>query len=86
MNFGLGMFSRLTRQRARRLAWRGRSSSAELEGLEPAGKAFGIHQAIGRRSGSGSREGALATGSPPIASEEMDTRGIPRGPFCGVAL
>ena len=29
-DFGLGMFSRLTRQRARRRAWRGRSSSASL--------------------------------------------------------
>ena len=46
------MFQRLTRQRAIRRAWRGRSSSAELEGIQSSAEACGINEAIGRRGGS----------------------------------
>jgi hypothetical protein len=59
----------------------------QLEGLEPPGETFGTHEAIGRRSGIGygrarrPQEGCHRG----IASEDMDARGIPRGPYAVLA-
>ena len=46
MKLGFSDFSSRIRQRARRLAWRGRSCKRCLKGLEPADDAGGIDHAV----------------------------------------
>ena len=60
-----------------RRAWRGRSSRARLEGLEPAGKACRVDQAIGRRRGRSRRAGAW----PQVVHRELGRRNGCAGGF-----
>ena len=86
MNFGAFACLPPTRQRAMRRAWRGKIFEGGLEGLEPAGEACGVDQAIGRRRRERSRAGVLATGRQPgIRSEEKDAWRILRVFYAGVA-
>ena len=66
MNFGLGVFSRLMPPAGETSGLARQIIERELEGLEPAGEACGIDQAIGRRQQDRPQAGALATGLPPV--------------------
>ena len=57
----------------------------QLEGLEPAAEAFGTHKAIGGRNGTCFGRACLPRGYCPVASEEMDARGIAHGPSMAAA-
>ena len=84
LNFGLGMVSRLARQRAIRLAWRGRSSSADLRiwSLRVRGTALTRPSEGG---GSGYGPGWPQVVHPGMLVEEKDTGRILRVFYAGLA-
>ena len=79
------MFSRLTRQRARRLAWRGRSSSASLRAwslrlrrsavTRPSGGGAGVGYGTGRRIAH--RDATVGSFPQRSSPEDMDARDKP---------
>ena len=65
MNFRLCAFSRLSLTAHETPGLARQILERQLEGLEPPGEAFGIDEAIGRRSGISHGLGRWTTGLPP---------------------